>query len=118
MRSHESAEAETAVDDERLAGDEMRAGGKEEDGLSDVIRVTVSAHGSFGGKSSRLQFGPAIRQSVCEDLGASGFLSPLFIVEGSCNAIQPGATQLTLTSGAKALAIACVSMWRAALDAQ
>src|SRR5579863_9558033 len=32
--------------------------------------------------------------------------------------IQPGATQFTLTSGAKALAMAWVSMCRAAFDAQ
>ena len=46
--------AETAVDDECLAGDEVRACGKEEDGLSDVVRIAVAAHGSFGGESGSL----------------------------------------------------------------
>jgi len=34
------------------------------------------------------------------------------------NSIQPGATQLTLTSGANALAMALVSMCKAAFEAQ
>ena len=36
----------------------------------------------------------------------------------SSNSIHPGATQLTATSGAKDFAIASVSMWSAAFDAQ
>lgn len=47
-------EAEAAVDDESLAGDEVRAGGEKEDGLSDVVRMSVAAHGGFGGEAGRL----------------------------------------------------------------
>ena len=47
-------EAEAAIDDERLASDEMRPGGEEEDGLSDVVRIAIAAHGSFGGEAGGL----------------------------------------------------------------
>jgi hypothetical protein len=47
-------ETEAAVDDERLAGDEVGASSKEEDSLSDVLRISVAAHGSFGGEAGRL----------------------------------------------------------------
>ena len=47
-------EAKAAIDDECLAGDEVRAGGKKEDGLGDVFAIAVAAHGSFGGEASRL----------------------------------------------------------------
>ena len=56
-------EAEAAIDNERLAGDEVGAGGKEEDGLSDVVRVAVAAHGSFGGEAGGLQVRPGWRAS-------------------------------------------------------
>ena len=55
-RKSESREAEAAIDYEGLAGDEVRAGCKEEDGLGDIVRVAVAAHGSFGGETGCLKF--------------------------------------------------------------
>lgn len=50
----ELVEAETAIDNECLAGDEVRTGGKEEDGLGHVVRVAISAHGGFGREAGSL----------------------------------------------------------------
>ena len=81
-----------------MAGDEVRTSHKEEHRLSDIGSTTVVAHGSLGGETC--------------GLGAIG--AGRRIVQ-----INPARRyQLTLTSGAKALAMACVSICSAAFDAQ
>ena len=72
-----------AVDGQNLAGDKRRAGGEEKHGLRDIVRGSIAAHRRLAAK----------RRVAC--LASCG----------SSNSIQPGATQLTLTSGAKALAM-------------
>lgn len=50
----ELGKGEAAVDGEDLAGDEVGASAKEEDGLSDVVGRAVAAHGGFGGEARGL----------------------------------------------------------------
>ncbi len=60
-----SGEPQASVNGKGLAGDEVRAGGKEEDGLGNVVGVAVAAHGRFGCKAGGLRaIGGAARRSA------------------------------------------------------
>ena len=83
-----------AIHNQNLAGNKPRPGSKEQHRLGHILRRPVPPHRRLRRKSRRL------------------------FISRSPNSIQPGATQFTLTSGAKALAMACVSMCNAAFEAQ
>jgi len=74
-----------------------------------------------------MKCGPAAKKSTAWATSSTLPLHCIGVLRAKCaacdgslssSAIHPGATQLTLTSGAKALAIACVSECSAAFDAQ
>ena len=49
-----SRKSQTAVDSQRLAGDEVRARGEKKHGLRHIGGRTIAAHGCFGGETRGL----------------------------------------------------------------
>ena len=71
-------QAESAVDGENLAGDEMGADGEEEDGGGDIVGRAVAAHGGTAGKVLELVGDLAVDDHAGSDAVHADFRSPGF----------------------------------------